>query len=261
MSPLPASSPISAVRARRRVPRPFIGFGDFRPPSAGQLLASFPTDRCGNDYRYLQGLQPLPATRTQVLTVGQQLGAGPGDIVVGDEFTRQRLEQSDLSQYRNILLATHAFFPGGTLRCMTEPATVLSTPPGAPTADAAYLHPRTIERLKLNADLVALSACNTSGAQGGESLAGLARSFFLAGSRGLLLTHWDVVTGASVPLMIGTFGAGGGTSNSAQALQAAKLRLIDSAGSTAELPVEISHPNYWAAFVLFGDGVRAGPGT
>ena len=260
---VPAPRVLANIRSSRGAssPRPFIGFGDFRPPSAGQLLASFPPDRCGNDYRYLEGLQPLPATRTQVLTVGQQLGAGPGDIVVGDEFTRQRLERSNLSQYRNILLATHAFFPGGTLRCMTEPATVLSPPPGAPTADAAYLHPRTIERLKLNADLVALSACNTSGAQGGESLAGLARSFFLAGSRGLLLTHWDVVTGASVPLMIGTFGTGGGTSNSAEALQAAKLRLIDSAGSTAELPVEISHPNYWAAFVLFGDGVRATPGT
>ena len=171
---VPAPRVLANIRSSRAAssPRPFIGFGDFRPPSAGQLLASFPPDRCGNDYRYLQGLQPLPATRTQVLTVGQQLGAGPGDIVVGDEFTRQRLERSDLSQYRNILLATHAFFPGGTLRCMTEPATVLSPPPGAPTADAAYLHPRTIERLKLNADLVALSACNTSGAQGGESSGG-----------------------------------------------------------------------------------------
>jgi CHAT domain-containing protein len=209
-------------------------------------------------------LQALPATRAQVTTIGQQLGASAGDIILGDEFTKQRLERTDLAQYRNILLATHAFLPAGTLRCMTDPAIVVSPPPRAANADAAFLRPRDIERLKLNADLVALSACNTSGAQGGESLAGLARSFFLAGSRGLLLTHWDVVTGASVPLMIETFGAGGGTTNSSQALQAAKLRLIDSAGSTTELPVEISHPNFWAAFVLVGDGVRghaAGPGS
>ena len=90
----------------------------------------------------------------------------------------------------------------------------------------------------------------------GESLSGLARAFFLAGAHGLLVSHWDVVTGASVPLMIGTFVAGG---DSAQALRAAQLRMIDSAGSSAKAPIEISHPNYWAAFVLIGDGVRAGP--
>jgi CHAT domain-containing protein/tetratricopeptide (TPR) repeat protein len=263
LSYVPAPRILANVRGSRTAsgPRPFIGFGDFRPPSAGQLLASFPPDRCGDDYRRLQGLQPLPATRAEVVAIGQQLGAGPGEVVFGDEFTEQRLARSDLSQYRNILLATHAFFPAGTLRCMNDPAIALSPPPRAPNADAAFLHPRDIERLKINADLVALSACNTSGAQGGESLAGLARSFFLAGSRGLLLTHWEIVTGAAVPLMIGTFGAGGGTTNSAQALQAAKLRLIESAGSTAALPIELSHPNYWAAFVLFGDGVRAVPGT
>jgi CHAT domain-containing protein len=221
------------------------------------LAASFPPDRCGDDYRYLQGLQALPDTRGQVTTIAQQSGAGVGDIVLGEEFTKQRLEHSDLAQYRNILFATHAFLPAGTLRCMIDPAIVLSEPPRAANADAAFLQPRDIERLKLNADLVALSACNTSGAQGGESLAGLARSFFLAGSRGLLLTHWDVVTGASVPLMIGAFGAGGGTTNSAEALQAAKLRLIDSAGSSTDRPIEISHPNFWAAFVLFGDGARS----
>jgi CHAT domain-containing protein len=263
---VPAPRILANIRSARAAAgaRPFIGFGDFRPASAAQLAASFPPDRCGDDYRYLQGLQPLPATRAQVTTIARQLGAGVGDIILGGEFTKQRLERSDLSQYRNILLATHAFLPAGTLRCMTDPAIVVSSPPRASNADAAFLQPRDIERLKLNADLVALSACNTSGAQGGESLAGLARSFFLAGSRGLLLTHWDVVTGASVPLMTGTFGAGGGAVNSAEALQAAKLRLIDSAGSTAELPIEISHPNFWAAFVLFGDGVRAraaGPGA
>jgi len=76
-----------------------------------------------------------------------------------------------------------------------------------------------------------------------------------------LVSHWDVVTGASVPLMVGTFGAGGGTGDSAQALRAAQLRMIDSAGSSTQAPIEISHPNYWAAFVLIGDGVRAAPGA
>jgi CHAT domain-containing protein len=74
------------------------------------------------------------------------------------------------------------------------------------------------------------------------------------------VTHWDVVTGASVPLMIGTF-AGGGNRDSAQALRAAQLRMIDSAGSGTSAPIEISHPNYWAAFVLIGDGIRGAPGV
>ena len=239
--------------------RPFIGFGDFRPATAAQLAASFPSDRCGEDSRLLQGLTPLPETRTQVTTIGKQLGAGPGDMLLGDAFTKQRLGAPDLGQYRIVLLATHAFLPGNTLRCITEPAITVSAPPHAGNAADEFERVGDIEKLKLNADLVALSACDTSGASGGESLSGLARAFFLAGAHGLMVSHWDVVTGASVPLMIGTFGTG--TANSAQALRAAQLRMIDSAGSGAQSPIEISHPNYWAAFVLIGDGVRGVPGT
>ncbi len=241
--------------------RPFIGFGNFRPATAAQLAASFPPGRCGEDYRLLQGLQPLPETRAQVTTIAQQLGAGPGDVVLGDAFTKRRLASPDLGQYRIVLLATHAFLPANTLRCITEPAITVSPPPGAPNAADEFERVADIEKLKLNADLVALSACDTAGAGGGESLSGLARAFFLAGAHGLLVSHWGVVTGASVPLMIGTFGAGGGTGDSAQALRAAQLRMIDSAGTSTQAPIEISHPNYWAAFVLIGDGVRAAPGA
>ena len=238
--------------------RPFIGFGDFRPASAGQLAASFPPQRCRDDYQALGGLQRLPETRTQVTTIAQQLGAGPGDVVLGDAFTKARLASPDLAQYRIVLLATHAFLPD-TLRCLNEPAITVSASPGAPNADGEFLRVSEIDNLKLNADLVALSACDTAGAGGvGESLSGLARSVFRAGGRGLLVSHWDVVTGASVPLMIGTF-AGGGNRDSAQALRAAQLRMIDSAGTQA--PIEISHPNYWAAFVLIGDGIRGAPGV
>jgi len=241
--------------------RPFIGFGNFRPATAAQLAASFPPDRCGEDYRLLQGLEPLPDTRTQITTIAQQLGGGSSEAVLGEAFTKQRLAAPDLGQYRIVLLATHAFLPANTLHCITEPVITVTPPAGAHNAADEFERAGDIEKLKLNADLVALSACDTAGAGGGESLSGLARAFFLAGAHGLLVSHWDVVTGASVPLMIGTFGAGGGTGDSAQALRAAQLRMIDSAGSSAKAPIEISHPNYWAAFVLIGDGVRAAPGA
>jgi CHAT domain-containing protein len=233
--------------------RPFIGFGNFRPASAAQLAASFPPDRCGEDYRLLAALEPLPETRTQIATIARQLGASPSEVVQGEAFTKQRLAAPDLGRYRIVLLATHAFLPANTLRCITEPVIAVSTPAGARTAADEFVRPEDIEKLKLNADLVALSACDTAGAGGGESLSGLARAFFLAGAHGLFVSHWDVVTGASVPLMTGTFGA---NADSAQALRTAQLHMIDTAGSSAKAPIEISHPNYWAAFVLIGDGVR-----
>ena len=239
--------------------KPFIGFGDFQPASAAQLAASFPPDRCRDDLQALEQLPRLPDTRTQVTTIAQQLGAGASGAIVGEAFTKQRLAAPDVGQTRIIVLATHAFLPD-SLRCFTEPAITVSAEPRAANADSEFLRVSDIDKLKLNADLVALSACDTAGSGGvGESLSGLARAFFRAGAHGLLVTHWSVVTGASVPLMIGTFGAG--ATDSAQALRAAQLKMIDSAGTSPQAPIEISHPNYWAGFVLIGDGVRGQPGA
>ena len=239
--------------------RPFIGFGDFRPASRAQLIASFPPQRCGDDAGLLGRLQPLPDTRAQVTTIAQELGAGPGASVLGDAFTKQRLAEPDLAEYRIVLLATHGFFPAGRLHCLNAPTITVSAPARAGNAAGEFETPMDIEQLKLNADLVVLSACDTSGTASGESLGGLARAFFVAGAHGLLVTHWDIVTPVSVPLMEGTFG--NGTQDSAQALRAAQLHMIDSAGSSPQQPIETSDPNYWAAFVLIGDGVRAGPGA
>jgi CHAT domain-containing protein len=244
----------------RAASRPFIGFGDFRPANAAQLAKSFPPDRCGEDARILQGLAALPETRIEVETIARQLGAGANEIVLGEAFTKERLAAPDLAQYRIMLLATHAFLPD-SLRCFTQPAITTSVSPQAPNADAEFLRVSDVENLKLDADLVALSACDTAGGAGGEALAGLARGFFRAGARGLFVSHWDVASGAAMPLMIGTFGTGGGARDSAQALRAAQLRMIDTAGSGTQAPIEISHPNFWGAFVLIGDGVRGGPGA
>lgn len=262
MAYVPSPRMLVNIRAKREATsglKPFIGFGDFQPASEAQLAASFPPDRCQDDLAALRLLPRLPDTRNQVTQIAQQLGAGPSAAVTGADFTKERLEQPDLGQYRIVLLATHAFLPA-SLRCLTEPAIIVSAPPRAPNADGEFLRVGDIEKLKLHADLVALSACNTAGSGGtGESLSGLARAFFQAGAHGLLVTHWAVVTGASVPMMVGTFG--NGATDSAQALRAAQLKMIDTAGGTPQTPIEISHPNFWSPFVLIGDGVRPQPGA
>jgi CHAT domain-containing protein len=237
--------------------RPFLGFGDFHPATQAQLAATFPPDRCRSDFDALRQLERLPDTRTEVVTIGQRLGAGPGDIVLGEAFTKARLMKPDLASYRVILLATHALLPDD-LKCQAEPSILASVPPRLPNADPGLVRTGDIEKFKLDADLVVLSACSTAGpdARTGESLSGLARAFFRGGARGLLVTHWTIASAAAMPLMIGTFASGEIVIGTAQALRQAQLQMIEKAGSGSN-PIELSFPNYWAAFVLIGDGVRA----
>ena len=111
-----------------------------------------------------------------------------------------------------------------------------------------------IEDLELNADLVALSACNTAGesaqANNGEGFAGLTRAFMYAGARSLLVSHWKIDSAATVRLMSSMFQSGQPTQGGG--LQAATLALMDSAD-------QYSHPYYWAAFTVVGDGDRPMP--
>jgi CHAT domain-containing protein len=242
--------------------RPFIGFGDFQPPTEAQLAASFPPDRCRDDFARLRRLARLPDTRTEVATIGRALGAGPADIILGPGFTAARLAMPDLAHYRIVQLATHALLPD-ELKCQSEPSIIVSVPPRSANADPGFLTTSEIDRLKLDADLVALSACDTAGpdARTGESLSGLARAVFRAGAHGLLVTHWPIVGGAAVPLMIGTVPSAASAEGTAEALRRAQLQMIDTAGS-GKNQIELSYPNYWAAFALIGDGIRARvPGT
>ena len=160
-------------------------------------------------------------------------------------------------------LATHALLPTELGQCQTEPAILTSVPPNAPSADAGFLRTGDIENLKLDADLVVLSACDTAGPGNGagESLSGLAQAFFSAGTRGMLVTHWAAADVAAMRLMTGTL-APGGAGDTAHSLRKAQLNMIDTAGSGEDSPMLMSHPYAWAPFVLIGDGVRGrAPGT
>jgi CHAT domain-containing protein len=241
---------------------PYIGFGDFRPATKAQLAASFPPDRCGADYSALSQLPPLPGTRKEISTVGSAIfHAPPQDIVLGADFTRARLESMDLTRYRIIHLATHAFLPS-ELNCRTEPLIAVSAVPGAPNVADAFIGLSDILGLKLDADLVVLSACNTAGPAGagtGDSLSGLARAFFFAGARGLLVTHWSLDDNAGPLLTALTFTPSGSTADTAEDLRQAKLTMIQKVGARPGAGYTFfTHPFAWAPFVLIGDGIRSG---
>jgi CHAT domain-containing protein len=241
-------------------PLPYIGFGDFVPPSGAQFARSFPSDRCGTDARLATGLGRLPGTRAEVLASRQLLGAAPDRAILGAEFTLPNLRRQRLDQYRVVHLATHALLPG-ELSCLTEPSIVASPPGGAPSADPAFLRASEVLDLKMDADLVILSACNTGGPGGeggGEALSGLARAFFYAGARGLMVTHWAVDDAAAALTVADTLRRQQGGSSSAASLRGAQLLILDEAGRN--LPAAFAHPYYWAPFVLIGDGRRA-PGA
>ena len=119
-----------------------------------------------------------------------------------------------------------------------------------------------IMELKLDADLVILSAANSGGPgaiSGGESLSGLARSFFYAGARSIMVTHWSVndqVTAFLVADMLRRLQGGEGA-GAAGALRYTQLGVLARAGK--DLPADLAHPFFWGAFALIGDGTAQMP--
>lgn len=194
-------------------------------------------------------LTPLPDTADEARAVAAALGGG--ELLMRDQATETRLKQSDLSRYRNLLFATHGAMASDFVE-FGEPALVLTPPRVASEQDDGLLAASEIAQLKLNAEWVLLSACNTAaadGTPGAEGLSGLAKAFFHAGARNLLVSHWSVVSESTVLLSTGTFkrlqrqpAAG-----KARALQYSILELMDR-------HEEFRHPMFWAPFVLVGDG-------
>jgi CHAT domain-containing protein len=158
------------------------------------------------DLELLRGLPRLRETAQELNQIAQALGASPeNSVLLGTAATKPRVTSTDLSQYRVLAFATHGLLPG-ELRCQAEPALVLTPPAALTAADNGLLDASDIAQFRLDAEWVVLSACNTAGpdgALGGESLSGLARAFFYAGARTLLVSHWTVASRPTVALTTG----------------------------------------------------------
>ncbi len=132
------------------------------------------------------------------------------------------------------------------------------TPPKEATdMDDGLLTTSEIARLDLDADLVILSACNTAAAgaePGAEGLSGLAKAFFYAGARTLLVSHWSVISEAAKRLTTGMFDQlkKFPELGRAEALRRSMVGLLDS-----DEKAYFGHPIFWAPFVVVGEGGKA----
>ena len=170
------------------------------------------------------------------------------------------VKKSDLSMYRIIVFATHGLAPGD-LDGLHEPALALSAPDVAGVAGDGLLMMSEILALKLDADWVVLSACNTGAAlgAGAEAASGLGRAFFYAGTRAILVTNWSVHSQSAREIVSGLFArqTASGKISRSEALRQAMMALMDGNGFTDETGKTLftyAHPLFWAPYTIIGDG-------
>jgi CHAT domain-containing protein len=216
------------------------------------------------DLNHLRMQTPLPETADELCEVARSVGGSVEDVRIGARATEtevKRLSSSgDLARYRMLHFATHGAL-AGQLSGTSEPGLILSPPNTATAGDDGYLSGSEIAALKLDADWVILSACNTAGGAGkgeaAEALSGLARVFFYAGARALLVSHWEVDSHAAVKLVTSAVGAlaKDRSIGRGEALRRAMLAAMADTTRPANW-VPAWHPAVWAPFVVLGEGGR-----
>jgi CHAT domain-containing protein len=269
ISQLPAAGSLTTLRGLRpgrsdRKPLAAFGDPDFRSPEASQplrriarLRAFRATLRDSRDILDYSLIPPLPDTREEVLALANTLHADPQhDVFLGRAASRQTVLETRLDDRRVVALATHGLV-AGEYPGVDQPSLALANPGGG---EHGLLTLDDILGLKLDADWVILSACNTSAGdgQGGEAISGLGRGFFYAGTRALLVTHWPVETVSAKRLVVGVFDAlaADPALTRAHALQRSMLRLMDERGEDGKFHFRYAHPLFWAPYALVGDGDR-----
>jgi tetratricopeptide (TPR) repeat protein/CHAT domain-containing protein len=217
------------------------------------------------DLKHLKMQTPLPETADEVCEVARSVDADVSDMRIGARATETEVKRisatGELARYRVLHFATHGLL-AGQLSGTREPGLILTPPAQATPEDDGYLSGSEIAGLKLDADWVILSACNTASGAGkgeaAEALSGLARMFFYAGARALLVSHWEVDSDAAVKLVtmaVGALAKDKGLGR-AEALRRAMLAAMADTTRPADW-TPAWHPSVWAPFVVVGEGGAA----
>lgn len=247
--PQTAQTPQAQTTQTRKTP-PAALAAQGQPGATGRhLLAPTPTRAAGSydaqlGFRYAD-IPPLPETRAELLAIARTLGADPAaDLRLGAAATRSAVLATPLADRRVLAFATHGLMPG-ELPGISKPALALAAETDASASPLLELDD--VLTLRMNAQWVLLSACNTAaGEQGGAAMSGLVRGFFFAGARSVLATHWAVESASAAAL---TSAALQPADTRAGGLRRAQLQLADGQEGQGRW----THPYYWAAYALFGD--------
>jgi CHAT domain-containing protein len=236
----------------------YLGLGENTPPAASAAPVPAAADR---DCILPLSSWAKPISAQELQTAGaifSSVDPNGVQIVTRDQFTDTGIEaRQDLAEYRIVHFATHGVVTARAPKCAAQPALLTSF--GGEGSDGLLTF-REIFDLKLDADLIILSACDTAGTataaatqsvgltRGGDmALDGLVRAFVGAGGRLVVASHWPVPDdfNATQRLMTGLFSAPQGT-GTIHALRLSQQQLMDD--------VNTSHPFYWSAFAAVGDG-------
>ena len=243
--------------------KPFLAFADPKYPpciagnnSKTETLAQLRTDS------YLKSVKggcftQLKETADEVQNIANLLKANPKEsLYLGAQASRSNLfalnDQQKLDDYRYIMFSVHGVIPNN-MNQIEQPALVLANP-----LKEGYLTMADAFALKLNADLVNLSACNTGCVENscsenvrGEGIMGLTRAFMYAGTSRVAVTLWPVDVHSTKELNIGLFKYLKAKKQTAQALREIKLEMLQGRASK----LEYAHPYHWAGVIIYGDGM------
>lgn len=256
-----AVSPRSFADVRTIAPargkQAYLGVGENAPPPERIQLASASRDA---DCEWPVATWMDPISPAELKLAQSVLGAGRANVLTQQSFSDTALlGRDDLNEYRILHFATHGLVTAPRPECPARPALVTSF--GDASSDG-LLSFKEIFDLKLDADLVILSACDTAGLAtvsasreagietgGNFALDGLVRAFVGAGARSVLASHWPVPDdfNATENLISSLFKASPGTAMNESLAKAQRTAMDD--------PLT-SHPYYWAAFILLGDGTK-----
>ncbi len=267
MTTLPSVSSLRALRRfakTTRAKKPFFGIGDpllqgHPGESRGVQLSNLFTARGIADVDAIRTrLAPLPETADELEAMAKILGASKADLYLRENATETKVKSLDLDSYRVLAFATHGLI-SGDLKGVAEPSLVMTPPKVGTAQDDGLLTASEVAQLNLNADMVVLSACNTASADGSaeaEALSGLAKAFFYAGSRSLLVSHWPVGSNAAVKLTTVMLKevANDNTIGRAEGLKRSMAALM----ADTKNP-HYAHPMFWAPFVVVGEGGVGAP--